>query len=281
MRLAPRQVQVDEGVEHGQRQAVGRRGRSGDEPSGQDRVALGDGEESALAQREQREGRERHDGDGGAQLVEQGVLGPGVTLAEEADRGAVALHHGVAADDDVPIANGHVLGLDDLAGVGGTDLALGRRAPRARRRAVRRRAAWTRRASARSSSMTGSSGVRSGWGTWVRIGSFLCGSSVVHDRAGPAPPAGVMVVPVAACGAAPEDEADDHEEEPRHVVAAGRRAASPRRRRPRRRAGTATARRVGAESAVAAPARAAWAGRGTTRSGRPVSWPTWPRRGGS
>ena len=44
--------------------------------------------------------------------------------AEEPDRGAVTLDDGVAPDDDVPVAHGHVLGLDHLSGVGGADLAL-------------------------------------------------------------------------------------------------------------------------------------------------------------
>ena len=46
------------------------------------------------------------------------VLRPGVPPAEQADRGAVALHDGVAAGDDVPQADGHVLRLDHLARVG-------------------------------------------------------------------------------------------------------------------------------------------------------------------
>jgi hypothetical protein len=93
---------------------------------GQDRMTLGHREEAALAERQERQGRKRHDGDRRAQLVEQGVLGPRVATTEQADWGAVALDHRVAAGDDVPVTNGHFLGLHDLAGMGGADLAVGR-----------------------------------------------------------------------------------------------------------------------------------------------------------
>jgi hypothetical protein len=53
------------------------------------------------------------------------VLRPRVTAAEQADRGAVALHDGVASGDDMPVADRHVLGLHHLSGVRGADLELG------------------------------------------------------------------------------------------------------------------------------------------------------------
>ena len=82
---------------------------------------FGDLEEGAFAESEQSEGRQRHDGDGGSEPVEDRVLRPRVTPAEQPDRGAVALHDGVPARDDVPHPDGHALGLDHLAGVGGGD----------------------------------------------------------------------------------------------------------------------------------------------------------------
>ncbi len=74
-------------------------------------------------QGEQGQRRQRHDGDGRAQLVEQRVLGPRVASAQQPDGRAVALDDGVAADDDVPEAHRHVLGLDHLSGVGRADVA--------------------------------------------------------------------------------------------------------------------------------------------------------------
>ena len=165
----------------------------------------------ASAQGEQREGRERHHGDGRALLVEQRVLRPGVAPAEQPDRRAVALDDGVPARDDVPQADGHVLGLDHLPGVGGADVAARRdllelvvgqagEEGHGAQRARGRRRSWP------------ASGE-----CWV--GRARHAGSVVHDRARPAAAVrgGGAVVEVPA-GAPPQEEADDGEEEPRHVV---------------------------------------------------------------
>ena len=55
--------------------------------------------------------------------MQERMLRPGVAPAEQPDRGAVALHDRVAGADDVPEADRHVLGLDDLPGMCARDVA--------------------------------------------------------------------------------------------------------------------------------------------------------------